>query len=297
LWWAERVQDGRVKPAVFAYHDPRTTAEVLDVLGEFGDDAALLSGGQSLMPMMNLRLAQPGHVIDLNQVNELAYIREDGDVVAFGAMTRHATAERSADVARALPLLAQAIPNIAFPSIRARGTIGGSIAHADPNAELACAAVALEATIVLASARGRREVPAESFFKGAYTTDRASDELLVEVRFPITPGLSCDFGEYARKQGDFALVLVGVVLDIAGSTCRKARVALGGVGPTAMRARKAEAALEGREVEDSVLAEAAALAAAEADPGSDIHASAAYRRRLVEVEVRRALTRALGKVR
>jgi aerobic carbon-monoxide dehydrogenase medium subunit len=286
-----------MKPAVFAYHDPRSTAEVLDVLAEVGDDAALLSGGQSLMPMMNLRLAQPAHVIDLNRVEELAYIREDGDVVAVGAMTRHAAAERSAEVARSVPLLAQAIPHIAFPSIRARGTIGGSIAHADPNAELGCAAVALDATVVLASARARREVRAETFFTGAYMTDRASDELLVEVRFPGTSGLHSDFGEYARKQGDFALVLVGVVLDLDGARCRQARIALGGVAPTPMRARKAEAALEGRELDDSMLAEAAALAAAEADPGSDIHASAAYRRRLVAVEVRRALSRALGRPR
>ncbi len=286
-----------MKPALFAYHDPRSVAEVHGLLAEVGDEAVLLAGGQSLLPMMNLRLAQPAHVIDLNRVGGLDYIKEDAGTVAVGAMTRHASVERSAEVARSVPLLAQAMPLIAFPSIRNRGTMGGSLAHADPNAELGCAAVALEATIVLAGAKGRREVPAESFFRSAFMTDRAGDELLTEARFPMHAGSHVCFREYARKQGDFALVLVAVVLDLSGSTCKKAVIALGGVAPSPMRARRAEAALQGRELDAAAIQEAATLAAGEADPVDDTHASAAYRRRLVSVEVRRALEQAIGSAR
>ncbi|HEX5146714.1 MAG TPA: xanthine dehydrogenase family protein subunit M [Conexibacter sp.] len=282
-----------MKPSRFDYHAPKDLAEALDLMGELGEDATPLAGGQSLVPMMNLRMAQPFALVDLNDVPDLAYVRREDDALAIGAMTRHRVAEHSPEVARDAPLIAVAERHVAYPVIRARGTVGGSVAHADPSAELSCVLIATDASVVLASTSGRRELRAEEYFAGPYMTHREPEELLVELRVPLAPpDTRFAFGEMARKAGDFALVLVAVALTMQDERCVRARVAVGGAGSVPVRAHAAEQALDGRQPTTALIADAARAAAQEVDVNGDAHGSAAYRRRLVEVEVRRALERA-----
>jgi CO/xanthine dehydrogenase FAD-binding subunit len=288
---------GTVKPSAFRYHTPETVDETLAVLADVGDDASLLAGGQSLVPMMNLRLVQAGHVIDLNGVRELESTRQEDGMFCIGALTRQRTLERMPDVARISPLLAEAVPEVAYPSIRARGTVGGSIAHADPSAELSTVMVASDASFELARGDARRTVRAQDFFLGPYYTVREPDELLVEVRVPLPrPGEVAAFQELSRKPGDFAMVLVAVVLELQGERCAGARIAVGGAGPAPVRAAAAETVLAGGDGADSTLAGAAAAAAAdEVEVSGDVHGSASYRRRMVAVLVRRTLETALAR--
>jgi carbon-monoxide dehydrogenase medium subunit len=287
-----------VKPARFRYADPTSLEETFELLEEFGDEAVLLAGGQSLVPMMNLRLIQQPVVIDLNRIEGLAHIRRERGHLAIGAMARQRTVERSPEVARWAPLVSEALPHVAHPAIRGRGTVGGSTAHADPASELCCALVAADASVVLASRSGRREVPAHSFFQGPYMTAREATEVVVELRIPALQGATgAAFEEFAPKSGEFALALAAVTLTVDGDSCTHARVAVGGAGPVPVRCTSAEAVLEGAALNATVVAEAAASAAAEVEPAGDHHGSAAFRRRLVEVEVRRALTRALSHTR
>jgi carbon-monoxide dehydrogenase medium subunit len=294
-----RIICGTVKPSAFRYHTPATVDETLAMLAEFGDDASLLAGGQSLVPMMNLRLVQAGHVIDLNGVRELESTHRENGTVCIGALTRQRTLERMPDLARTSPLLAQALPEVAYPSIRARGTVGGSIAHADPSAELSTVMVGSDASFVLAREDGRRTVRAQDFFLGPYYTVREPGELLVEVRVPLPrPGEVAAFQEFSRKPGDFAMVLVAVVLELHAGCCTGARIAVGGAGPAPVRAAAAEAVLAGGDVADSaLLADVAAATADELEVSGDVHGSAAYRRRLVRVLVRRTLEAALARPR
>ena len=286
-----------VKPAAFDYLAPRTLDEALAHLAEHGDDAKVLAGGQSLVPMMNMRLARPRIVIDLGRVNELDYIRADDGVVAVGALTRQRAAERSDAVRGRVPLMAQALPFIGHPAIRNRGTIGGSLAHADPAAELPAVVAALDGDLVIASARGRRVAKASEFFVSYLTTTLRPDELLVEVRLrPSTATTRSAFVEFARRHGDFALVAVALTLELddAGA-CRTACVALVGVGPGPVRAVQAERCLTGRVVTDAVIREAAETAAKEIDPADDLHATGHYRRRLTTVLLEDAARQALGR--
>jgi aerobic carbon-monoxide dehydrogenase medium subunit len=283
-----------MKPPLFEYFAPSSLEEALALRSEHADDSAVLAGGQSLMPLLNLRMAFPGALIDLGRVSELAGIREYDGGVAIGAMTRQRSAERSPLLRERLPLAVKALSNVGHAAIRNRGTVGGSLAHADPAAELPAVALALDAQFVARSSRGERTIEARDFFLGFLTTALAPDELLAEVRLPgLPPGHGAAFVELARRHGDFAIagVAAAVALDASGAIA-DARVAFIGVGPTPVRAREAEAVLRGATPDDAVFTEAAERAKGELDPGSDTHASASYRRRVAGVLVQRALREA-----
>lgn len=283
-----------MKTPPFEYHAPGTLDDALALLAEHGDEATVLAGGQSLVPLLAMRLARPAHLVDLNGVDGLAGIADRGDVVAVGTMTRERDAERAPVIRDKVPLLAEALPLVGHVAIRNRGTVGGSMAHADAAAELPAVALATEAEMVLRSRRGERTVRADDFFLGHFTTAKADDECLVEVRFPASPpDAGWAFEEVARRHGDFALVGVGamVALDGAGSI-REARLALLGVAERPVRAHDAEAAVVGAAPSADAFTAAGQAAAADLEPGSDIHGSSGYRRHLAAVTVRRALTRA-----
>jgi len=283
-----------VKPAPFRYHAPESLDEALALLAEHGFDAKPLAGGQSLVPAMNFRLARPAVLVDLNRIPGLASI-EPADAnggLRLGAMTRQRAAERSALVAEHASLLAEALPLVAHPQIRNRGTVGGSLAHADPAAELPAVAVALGARLLAARAGGReRWIPAADFFTGLMATALEPDELLVAIEIPPpAPRTGWAFRELARRHGDYALIGVaaGVTLDGAGR-CADARVVLLSAGERPVAAAGAAATLAGAEPGAEAARAGAEAAAAEADPPGDIHASADYRRQLIRVLVRRAL--------
>jgi aerobic carbon-monoxide dehydrogenase medium subunit len=287
-----------MKPPRFEYAAPHHTDEAVTLLAQHGDRAKVLAGGQSLVPLLNFRLAQPELLIDVNRVRELAYVRPFDSGVAIGALTRQHTLEREDIVSARLPILAEACRLIGHLPIRHRGTIGGSLAHADPASELPATMMALEAEMTVKGPAGSRSVRAEQFFTGVFTTALEPDELLTEIRVPGPPARTGSaFVEIARRAGDFALVGIAalVTLDDAGRVTR-ARLALCGAGPTPVRAREAERVLVGERPEGRVLDDAAEEIAAATDPPSDIHASAAFRTKLarhvgrqaIELAVRRA---------
>jgi carbon-monoxide dehydrogenase medium subunit len=287
-----------LKPAPFEYVDARSLDEAVALLARHGDDARPLAGGQSLVPLMNMRLARPRVVVDLNRVESLAYIRDTSDGLAIGAMTRQAAAEESPRVAGGWPLLAEALALAGHRAIRNRATIGGSLAHADPAAELPAAVLALDGRLTLAGPRGDRTVEARAFFRGALTTAKAPDEVLTEVALPPPPPRTgtC-FLEVARRHGDFALVAVAAVVTLdATGTCTRARLALAGVGSTPLRAERAETLLVGREGDAALFAEAAQLVSEGLEPDGDLHASADYRREVAGALTRRALAGACERV-
>ena len=285
-----------MKPAQFEYFAPQSLQDALNLMAQHGYDAKPLAGGQSLVPAMNFRLANPGILVDLNGLAELAYIRRGGDGTLYiGAMTRHSTVERDPLVAQHAPLLHETMPHIAHRQIRNRGTIGGSLAHADPAAELPSVVVALDARLRLLSAAGERWVDAADFYQGLFTTDLAPEELLAEIAIPSMPARSgWAFDEVARRPGDYALVGAAavVMLDAAGR-CADARLVYLSVGEGPEQATTAAAALLGQPPSPDLIARAAEIAAADdIDPVADIHASAAYRRQLARVLAQRTLTRA-----
>jgi CO/xanthine dehydrogenase FAD-binding subunit len=283
-----------MKPGPFEYSAPTTLDEVIALLGEHGDEAKVIAGGQSLVPMLSMRLARPAQLVDVNGVTELAGITDGGDHVAFGATTRERDAERSALVAERLPIMAEALPLIGHVSIRNRGTIGGSIAHADASAELPAVAVITDATMMARSPRGERAIAADDFFVSHFTTSLDDDECVVAVRVPSGPaGAGWTFQEVARRHGDFALVGVAAMVAMnGGDTIRDARVCLIGVGDRALRAHDVEQSLVGQAATRDTFAAAAADAVRDLEPGSDMHGSSEYRRHLAGVVVRRALTTA-----
>jgi len=286
-----------MKPPRFAYHDPATVEEALDLLARHGDGARLLAGGQSLVPMLNFRLARPAHLVDINRLTGLATVEVGGaGGLMIGALVRQRALERSPAIRERAPLIAQAMPFVGHPQIRSRGTLGGSLAHADPAAELPAVAMALEAELTLTSARGRRRVAAEDFFVAALTTAMAPDELLTAIMLPPWPARTgSSLQEVAIRRGDFALggVAATLTLDAAGCVAA-ARIVCFGVGPRPLRARDAERSLSGASPSDSVFVEAGRLASAAVDPSADIHASAAYQRRLAGVLTTRALSASLA---
>jgi len=289
-----------VKPAPFEYHRPESLDAALALLAQHGWDAKLLAGGQSLVPAMNFRLAQPAVLIDLNRVAELDYLRADDGALRVGAMTRQRAAERSPAVARLAPLVAETLPFVAHPQIRNRGTMGGSIAHADPAAEMPAVMLALGARIHLRGPGGTRAVAAEEFFTGLFGTALEPEEILTEVEIAApAPGTGWAFEEISRRHGDYALAGVAATVALDGDgRCREARIALLSVGAGPVLAAEAAAALVGQTPgEEAVRAAADAAASRDADPPADIHASTAYRRRLVEVLVRRVLPRAFERAR
>ncbi|HET9126194.1 MAG TPA: xanthine dehydrogenase family protein subunit M [Solirubrobacteraceae bacterium] len=284
-----------MKPAPFDYVAPGTVAETLELLTRHGEDGKLLAGGQSLMPMLNFRIAQPETLIDINNLDELSYITSHGQTLHIGALTRHAALERSPLVAAGWPLLTEALRQLAHAPIRNRGTIGGSVAHADPAAELPVALTALDACFIADSERGRRVLDPGEMFIGSLQSGLAPDELLVEIRIPaMAPGSGSAFLEHARRHGDFALGGAAVVLARDGARCRpgSARVVLLGAGTGPLRVTDAEALLSGRPVDEAAATGAGEAAARAARPPSDPHATADHRRRLASVLTRRAVLRA-----
>jgi CO/xanthine dehydrogenase FAD-binding subunit len=279
-----------VKPPPFEYDRAHSVDEALALLEEHADEAKILAGGQSLVPLLNFRLARPERLIDVNEVRELEGITLDG-TLRIGALTRQATLERSAEVRERVPLLHEAIRFVAHPQIRNRGTVGGSVAHADPSAELPAAFAALDAAFHLRSASGVRTVTADEMFVTHLTTALAPDELLTEVEVAVpAPGTGSAFVEFARRHGDFALAGAAVLVRVAADgTCARAAIALLAAGPVPVRAGEAERALVGQSIDDGVAREAAAVAVKDVKPLADIHGGSDYRRRVLEALVRRAL--------
>ena len=261
------------------------------MLSEHGDEAKVLAGGQSLVPMLALRLARFGHLVDLNRVEELTGVSRVNGSLRIGAMTRHRTVEASDQISADVPLLSRATGHVGHFQIRNRGTIGGAVSHADPAAEQPAVCLALDAMMEVASAGGSRDVAAADFFEGTWSTSLAPDEVLTAIRFPVWER-RCGFAveELARRHGDFALVGVtcGVGTDEAGAV-RRAALGLFGVGTTPVRASRAEAAL----IAGASARETAAAAVEEIDPTDDLHASAVYRRKVTGVLVRRAVDKAI----
>jgi carbon-monoxide dehydrogenase medium subunit len=281
----------RLKPASFAYHRAGTVPEAIALLAELGDEAKILAGGLSLVPMMNFRLARPTALVDVTRIPGLSYLRADGAGLRIGALTTHRAVETSTDpaVLRNFRVLPRAARWIGHYPIRARGTFGGSIAHADPASEWCLLAVLLGAQIVLHGPGGQRVVPAEEFLQGYYTTDAAPDEMITEVRFPGPAGRAV-LHEFAQRQGDFAIVAAAVRADIADGTLREAAVVVGGVGPLPVRIDTTGAA--GQPATNQTWHALGELAAAQVDPPSDTHGSGDYRKRLTATLVSRALARA-----
>jgi CO/xanthine dehydrogenase FAD-binding subunit len=283
-----------MKPAAFEYFAPRTIEEAISLLADHPDEAKLLAGGQSLVPLMNMRLARPRYVVDLNRIAELEYLREMDGELAIGAMTRQADVEQSAMAVQRHPLLREALELVGHPAIRNRGTIGGSLAHADPAAELPTVIVALDGRVVLRGPRAERTLAACDFFCGYLTTAAAPDEILTGVRLPReNVGTGSCFLEIARRHGDFALVAAAAVvrLDTHGA-CAEARIVLGGVGATPVRAERAEKLVEGRAGDPGLFAEAGRAVSDALHPESDLHATADYRRDVAGTLTRRTLERA-----
>jgi carbon-monoxide dehydrogenase medium subunit len=283
-----------VKPPPFEYSAPETLEEALALLQEVGEDARPLAGGQSLIPLLSLRLARPSHLIDLANIDSLAGVEVENGSLVIGSMLRERAAERNEHVRRSAPLLALALPLIGHPAIRSRGTIGGSLAHADPAAELPAVALAVEADLVAQSAaRGERTIRAADFFTGFFSTALEPDEVLTGVRIPRLPAhTGCAFDEVARRHGDFAMVGAAAVVRVEDGRITEARVALTGVSDVPVRAADAEAVLAGSLPTDDALSEAAEQTAKTLSPPSDLHGSSAYRRHLARVLIKRTVRRA-----
>jgi carbon-monoxide dehydrogenase medium subunit len=285
-----------MKPAPFEYYAPTSVEEALAHLAEYGYDAKVLAGGQSLVPMMNFRLVQPSVLVDLNNIPNLAYINPDENGgLRLGAMVRHHQVEIDSLVEKRAPLLHETMPNIAYPQIRNRGTFGGSVSHADPSAELASVSVALGGSFRLRSQSGERWVPADEFFVGLFTTVLEPEELLVEVSLPPLPARSgWSLMEVARRPHDFALVGVAAVVSLdENGSCEQARVVFISAGDSPMVAHQAAESLKGQKpTPESIHAATEIATSEEIDPSSDIHATAEFRRHLAKVLCRRALEQA-----
>ncbi|SEB59044.1 FAD binding domain-containing protein [Streptomyces melanosporofaciens] len=282
-----------MKPVDFQLHRPQTLAETLTLLHDLADDVKVLAGGQSLLPLLNFRLARPAHVVDIGRVVGLARLRRTSSELSIGATVRHAEAERSPSVAAHAPLLTAALPQIAHPPVRTRGTVGGSLAHADPAAELPSVAMALDAVFVAASTSGERTIPAAEFFRTHLTTALRPDELLTEIRFPrAAPGTGAAFLEVGRRRGDFALVGAAVQVTVDGPRIAEARVCLSGVGQIPHRCPAAEEILTGAPLGSARVREAADAVRDSVRPSDDLHATAAYRKDVAGTLLVRAVTKA-----
>jgi CO/xanthine dehydrogenase FAD-binding subunit len=286
-----------LKPPPFIYFAPDTLDEALELLQEHGDEAKVLAGGQSLVPLLALRLARPTVLVDLNRIPGMSDISASNGSVIFGAMARERQAERSELVRQRVPLLADAIPLIGHVAIRTRGTVGGSLAHADPAAELPAVALALDATLsVRSAAEGARTIAASDFFEGFLSTSLHPDEVVTQITFPAArPGTGTSFMEAARRHGDFAIVGAGCSITLEAGVVSDARVVLIGVAQTALRRSEAEGQLIGSSADAASVAAAAAAAAADLEPASDLHGTSAYRRHVAGVMVRRALEQAISR--
>jgi aerobic carbon-monoxide dehydrogenase medium subunit len=284
-------------PAAFDYHTPGTVKEAISLLGKLGEDAKLLAGGHSLIPMMKLRLAQPKHLIDLRKVSGLGGIKEDGGVLSIGAMTTQYQIESSKLVQQKCPVLAEAAGFVGDPAVRNLGTLGGSLAHADPAADMPAVMIALGAEFVIEGAKGKRTVKVDDFFQGLMTTAVGADEILVEIRVPVPgPGAGASYMKFAHPASRFAVVGVCAALTVDGSgRCTKAGVGVTGAGTKAVRARGVEAGVTSKALDAATIEAAAAKAAEGVDVQADLQGSVEYKSHLVRVFARRALEAAVKK--
>ena len=285
-------------PAPFEYHAAKSLDEALDLLDTLGEDAKILAGGQSLIPLLKLRFASPAHLVDINGIKELDFIEEGDGTLRIGPLFRHKAAERSSLLASRYHVMADAAPQIADPIIRNRGTIAGSVAHADPSGDWGTVLLALDAELVLRSKSGSRTVKARDFFSGPFSTILEPTEVLSEIRIPAArPQTGGAYLKLERKVGDFATVAVAVHLQMDGGKVGSAGIGLTAVGPQNIKAEQAEAALRGARLDDATIKEAAALAADAAEPKADHRGSVAYKRNVVRVFTERGLKRAYERAR
>ncbi|HLJ61058.1 MAG TPA: xanthine dehydrogenase family protein subunit M [bacterium] len=282
-------------PASFSYHRPASISEASTLLAKYGDDAKILSGGQSLIPLMKLRLASPPHIVDINRIPGLTYLEERNGVLRIGALVRESDLEKSELVRTRYPILHDTSRMIADPIVRNLATVCGNLAHADPANDHPATILALGAEIVATGPRGERTIPASGFFTGPFTTALAPGEILTEIRVPAPPARSGGaYLKLERKVGDFATAAVAVQLTLApDGTCQRVGIGLTNVGLTPIKAVRAEAALEGKRPDEATIARAAQLAAEESEPAEDLRGSEAYKRDLVRVFTARALRKAL----
>jgi carbon-monoxide dehydrogenase medium subunit len=285
-------------PAVFDYHPATTIEEAIALLQQYGDDAKVLAGGHSLIPAMKLRLSQPGHLVDIGRVPGLSYIREEGNAVVVGALTTYTTLGCSELLARRYPIIPEAINQIADQQVRNRGTIGGSISHADPAGDLPAVVLALKAEIVAQGPKGTRTVPIDDFLVGTFTTALEPDEIVTAIRFPIPAAhTGSAYEKLANRASHYAVVGSAAVVTLGGDgTCTSASVAITGAATEITRASAVEAALVGKNLDEATIAEAATHAPEGLELIADIHGSAEYRRQMTSVITRRALTRALERI-
>jgi carbon-monoxide dehydrogenase medium subunit len=282
-----------MKPAAFDYIAADSIAMAVAALAQAGDDGKIIAGGQSLVPMLNFRMLRPSILVDINRIAGLDVIAETSEAIHVGALTRHYQLETSPLIARHLPVLSCAMTHVAHLAIRNRGTIGGSLAHADPAAELPMMALLLDAELRIASVAGERTIAARDFFLGALTVDLAAGEIVTDVVLPKLPARTgWGFEEVARRHGDFALAAVAATLTVSDGAIEQARIALTGIGPTALRATAAEGLLIGQALEPDLSQRAIDAVRAKIEPETDLHASSDYRRHLAGVLTGRALAAA-----
>jgi carbon-monoxide dehydrogenase medium subunit len=280
-------------PPRFEYHRPGSLDEALRLLSDLGEDAKVLAGGQSLIPLLKLRLASPGHLVDVNRIEGLAGITESGSEVRIGALTRHHDLETSDVLKARAPAIAAAAPMIADPLVRNMGTIGGSLAHADPAGDLGSVMLSLGASVVARSTDGERAIPIGQFLKGTFETSLEPNELVTEIRVPVRAGTGGTYLKLERRVGDFATVGVAVTVTMSDGSIGRAGIGLTGVGLTNIQAQAAEEALAGAQPGDDAYSEAGRLAAEASSPASDVRGSADYKRHIVDVYVRRGLASAV----
>lgn len=286
-------------PPSFDYYTPSTVNEAIGLLKQHGSEAMILSGGMSLIPLMKLRLATPQCLIDINRIQGLGYIKEDGGFLRIGTLARESDLERSELVRSKYPILIDTTAFIGDPLIRNRATIGGNLAHADPANDHPATMLALEAEVVLTGPKGERKIPISGFFTGLFATARDPDEILTEVRIPIPPPRSGGaYFKLERKVGDFATAAAAAQLTLGrGDVCERVGIGLTNVGPTPIKAKKAEGALRGKKIDTEAIKRAAKLASEECEPKTDLRGSAEYKRDLIRVLTTRALNRALERAR
>lgn len=285
-----------MKPAYFEYHKAKTVEEAISLLESFGEDAKILAGGQSLIPLMSLRMARPAQVIDVKGIGGLSGVRESDGWLRIGALTKHYEVETLRDIRAACPVLAEAAKYVGHPQIRHRGTVGGSLCHADPAAQFPTVVAALDGTVIARGPNGsEREIAAEDFFLGYLTTSLAENEMVTELRVPKLPqGAGWSFQQVTDVDGAVPIACVAAILQLdAGGSCREARIAVGGVGATPIRAKKAEQSLQGKPVDEESIVAAAELIAGEIEPETDIRFTADYKTAVANTLVKRALREAL----
>jgi aerobic carbon-monoxide dehydrogenase medium subunit len=283
-------------PASFEYSAPKTLSEAIALLQKHGPDAKILAGGQSLIPLMKLRMASPKRLIDLNRVSGLSYIKEADGFLTIGALTRESELDSSDLIRKKYPIIADTTAVIADPLVRNMATVGGNLAHADPANDHPATMLALSTEVVATGPKGARKIPIDSFFTDVFTTALKPDEILTEIRIPIPPARSGGaYFKVERKVGDFAAAAVAAQVTLDGNTCKRVGIGLTNVGPTPIKATRAEKALEGRAADEKNIQEAARIASEEAQPVDDLRGSAEYKRSLIRVLTARALRKAIAR--